>query len=227
MRRVGVVTFPGSNCDADVRNAVDGVSGLEAVALWHKDADLNQVDAIVIPGGFSYGDYLRCGAIARFSPIMGAVAKFAASGGPVLGICNGFQILCEAGLLPGVLMRNRDLSFLCRDVYVRSERATPFSAPSSKVMRLPIAHGEGNWQADAATLAHVEGNGQVVFRYVSPQGDATAEFCPNGAQANIAGVSNTAGNVVGLMPHPERVMEPLHGGTDGRSFFTGLLEVRR
>lgn len=226
MRRIGVVTFPGSNCDADFRNAVDGTPGLRAVALWHKDHDLQKVDAVVLPGGFSYGDYLRCGAIARFSPVMQEVAAFARKGGPVLGVCNGFQILCEAGLLPGVLLRNAGLTFLCQDTWLRVEgRETPFTRGIQGVLRVPIAHGEGNWFADPATHARIEGEGQVVFRYTHEHGSLRSEAAPNGSLADIAGICNPAGNVVGLMPHPERVVEPLHGGTDGRKVFSALAEV--
>ena len=210
-----MVTFPGSNCDADARQAVR-LHGMEPVAVWHKDASLGTVDAVILPGGFSYGDYLRCGAIARFSPIMEDVARFAGRGGPVLGICNGFQILTECGLVPGVLLRNQKLKFLCQDVNLRVEgRKTPFSRPGT--MRIPIAHAEGNWFADADTLARIEGEGQVIFRYVGG--------APNGALHDIAGVCNTAGNVVGLMPHPERYVEGEVGGTDGNLVFEALTEV--
>ena len=216
-RRVAVVTFPGSNCDADARHAVN-LHGMEAVAAWHKDATLPEVDAVLLPGGFSYGDYLRCGAIARFSPIMREVVRFADRGGPVLGICNGFQILCEAGLVPGVLLRNARLKFLCQDVTLSVEgRPTPFSNPGGSTMRIPIAHAEGNWFADDHTLARVEGEGQVVFRYVGG--------APNGAIHDIAGVCNADGNVVGLMPHPERYVEENVGGTDGKRVFERLVEV--
>ena len=216
-RRVAVVTFPGSNCDADARHAVT-LHGMQAVSTWHKDASLPAVDAVILPGGFAYGDYLRCGAIARFSPVMQDVVRFAAKGGPVLGICNGFQILCEAGLVPGVLLRNAQLKFLCQDVVLQMEgQQTPFSRAGTAPMRLPIAHAEGNWFADDETLARVEGQGQVTFRY---QGAA-----PNGALRNIAGVSNPAGNVVVLMPHPERYVERAVGGTDGRLVFERLVEA--
>jgi phosphoribosylformylglycinamidine synthase len=228
MRSVGVVTFPGSNCDADFRSAIDLVDGLRAVALWHKDADLHGVDAIVLPGGFSYGDYLRCGAIARFSPIMREVIAFANRGGPVLGVCNGFQILSEAGLVPGVLLRNRDLAFLCQDVFLNVEgRPTPWTnaVDRTRPMRVPIAHGEGQWFADEDTVRHVEGDGQVVFRYVAPDGSRVPGIAPNGALNDVAGVCNAAGNVVGLMPHPERVAEPVLGGTDGRAVVVSLLHA--
>lgn len=215
MRRVAVVTFPGSNCDADARHAI-GLFGMEAVPVWHKDTTLPQVDAVILPGGFSYGDYLRCGAIARFSPIMPEVVRFAGGGGPVLGICNGFQVLCEVGLVPGVLLRNSQLRFLCQDVNLRMEgRPTPWSQPGSATIRLPIAHMEGHWFADDDTLARVEGEGQVIFRY--------ADGAPNGAMRDVAGVCNAGGNVVGLMPHPERYVEASVGGTDGRRVFEALV----
>ncbi len=214
---VGVVTFPGSNCDADFRRAIDRVDGLRSVALWHKDTDLSGVEAVVLPGGFSYGDYLRCGAIARFSPMMQSVAKFAAQGRPVLGVCNGFQILCEAHLLPGALMQNRDLSFLCKDVAVTVERTdTPWTRGLPRDLVLPIAHGEGNWQADADTVARLEDSRQIVFRYKAN---------PNGARNDVAGLCNAQRNVVGLMPHPERAVDPALGGTDGLGFLTSLLQV--
>lgn len=224
-RAVGVITFPGSNCDADFRFAVDRTPGLRSVALWHKDHDLRGVDAVVLPGGFSYGDYLRCGAIARFSPILRQVVEFAKQGRPVLGVCNGFQILCEAGLLPGVLLRNEGLSFLCQDTYLRAEgRPTPWTGRLRGVVRIPIAHGEGNWFADPDTVARMEDGGQLVFRYVTPEGEMTREACPNGSLRNVAGVCNENGNVVGLMPHPERVCDPTLGGDDGAAFLTSLAE---
>jgi len=214
---VAVITFPGSNCDADLRHAIDATAGLRARAVWHKDTTLGKVDAVCLPGGFSYGDYLRCGAIARFSPIMDDVIRFAAAGGPVLGICNGFQILTEAGLLPGALLRNAGLRFLCMDTSLAAGgRATPFTGllPRDRAIRVPIAHMEGNYTADAETLERLEGEGQVIFRYLGG--------APNGAARDIAGVCNAAGNVLGLMPHPERVVEAALGGTDGRGFFESL-----
>ncbi len=217
MSTVAVVTFPGSNCDADLRHAV-GLFGMTAKAVWHKDASLGEVDAVMLPGGFSYGDYLRCGAIARFSPIMADVVRFAERGGPVLGICNGFQILCEVGLVPGVLLRNTQLRFLCADVELRLEgRSTPFTRGVPARLRLPIAHAEGNWFADPDTLARVEGEGQVVLRY--------ADGAPNGALHDVAGVCNAAGNVLGMMPHPERVVEDALGGSDGAALFRSLAEA--
>ena len=220
MATVGVVTFPGSNCDADLRHAVSLTPGLSARSVWHKDTDLSGLDALMLPGGFSYGDYLRCGAIARFSPVMKEVVAFAKQGKPVLGICNGFQILTEAGLLPGALIRNRGLKFLCQDVALRVEgRPTPFttSLPRERDITVPIAHMEGNYVADESTLDRLEGEGQILFRY--------AAGAPNGASRNIAGICNASGNVVGLMPHPERVVEDAVGGTDGRGFFLSLAEA--
>ena len=218
MSVVAVLTFPGSNCDADLRHAV-GLFGMQARVAWHKDTSLpDGTAAIMVPGGFSYGDYLRCGAIARFSPIVAEVVRFAERGGPVLGICNGFQILSEVGLVPGVLLRNRGLTFLCQDVELEvTGRETPFTRGAPARMRLPIAHAEGNWFADADTLARVEDNGQVVFRY--------AGGAPNGALHDVAGVCNAAGNVVGMMPHPERYVEAALGGTDGGALFRSLAEV--
>jgi phosphoribosylformylglycinamidine synthase subunit PurQ / glutaminase len=215
--KVGVITFPGSNCDADLRRAITQTAGLSLVEIWHKEQGLD-VDAVLLPGGFSYGDYLRSGAIARFSPIMESVIAFAQKGGPVLGVCNGFQILTEAGLLPGALLRNRDLQFLCQDVVLRVEgRETPFTRglPGlARTYRIPIAHMDGNFTADKETLERLEGEGQVIFRYVGG--------APNGAVRDIAGVSNPRGNVVGLMPHPERRVDADVGGTDGRAFFDSL-----
>ncbi|MDP6933445.1 MAG: phosphoribosylformylglycinamidine synthase subunit PurQ [Myxococcota bacterium] len=219
MTQVAVITFPGSNCDADLRHAVDLVDGLESRAVWHKESSLEGASAVLLPGGFSYGDYLRCGAIARFSPIMAEVMRFAREGRPVLGICNGFQILTEAGLLPGALLDNSGQKFLCQTVDLRVEgRETPFTRTTGEgaQLSLPIAHQEGRYFADQETLARLEGEGQIVFRY---RGGA-----PNGSERDIAGICSAAGNVVGLMPHPERVVEPELGGTDGLSFFQGLAE---
>ena len=224
--KVGVVVFPGSNCDHDLFHVVGKVVGFDAVYLWHKDADLQGCDAVLIPGGFSYGDYLRCGAIAKFSTIMKEVQRFAKEGRPVLGICNGFQILTEAGLLPGALIRNRSLKFICDYTHVRIDNtATPFTRKAGKgsVLKIPIAHGEGNYFIDAEGLKRLEGEGQVVFRYVDAKGEATAGANPNGSLQNIAGVCNAAGNVVGLMPHPERVSEALLGSEDGKRIFESLI----
>ena len=226
--RWGVVTFPGSNDDRDMLRVAERVLGDEAVALWHKDEDLRGVDCVVLPGGFSYGDYLRCGAIARFSPVMGAVARHAAGGGFVLGICNGFQILCEAGLLPGALVRNRGRRFVCDLVTVRVETSdTPFTygCRSGELLALPIKHGEGCWVADEATLAELEANGQVIFRYADRAGRSVAEANPNGSLGNVAGVCNRERNVVGLMPHPERACEAPLGSADGLVLFESVVRA--
>ncbi|MBI3301139.1 MAG: phosphoribosylformylglycinamidine synthase subunit PurQ [Deltaproteobacteria bacterium] len=222
----GVVTFPGSNDDRDALYCLEAVLGQQAVSLWHKDRDLKGVDAIVLPGGFSYGDYLRCGALARFSPVMQSVSEFAEAGGPVIGMCNGFQILCEAGLLPGALVRNRSLSFICEWVRIRVETTrTRFTAACHRgeILRIPIKHGEGCYVADEMTLQMLEDNDQVVFRYVNEAGEANEAANPNGALHNIAGVTNARGNVVGLMPHPEHAVEPLLGGKDGRKLFYSVI----
>lgn len=223
--RIGVVTFPGSLDDRDAARAVRAAGG-ESVPLWHADADLRDVAAVVLPGGFSYGDYLRAGAIARFAPVMDAVAEFAAAGRPVLGICNGFQVLTEAGLLPGVLMRNAALQFRSRWVHIRVERTeTAWTAdvPHGAILRLPIAHGEGRYVVDGETLRHLEENRQIVFRYCTPAGASTPDADPNGATAHIAGVCNPEGNIVGLMPHPERGAEALIGGGDGVAILRSVL----
>lgn len=225
MIRVGVVVFPGSNCDADAYNAL-ALLGAEPRYLWHAETDLGGVEAVILPGGFSYGDYLRAGAIARFAPIMAAVERHAAAGGLVLGICNGFQILLEAGLLPGAMRRNDSLQFRCQMTNLRVERAdTPFTslARPGQVIRVPIAHAEGNYYADPATLQAIEERGQVVLRYVSESGQPDAAANPNGAVNNIAGLVNESGNVLGMMPHPERVVESLIGGTDGRLVLGSML----
>lgn len=227
MIRIGIVTFPGSNCDRDVEHVLGVVVGARPVMLWHKDRDLQGCDAIVLPGGFSFGDYLRTGAIARLSPILEAVRAFAQRGGPVLGICNGFQILCESQMLPGALLRNRSLRFVCDRIHVRAEgRATPFTRgiAAGRVLRMPIAHGEGNYFADPATLDRLEGEGQVIFRYCDARGAPTDLANPNGSLRNIAGICNAAGNVLGLMPHPERCSEAELGGEDGRLLFASLVQ---
>jgi phosphoribosylformylglycinamidine synthase subunit PurQ / glutaminase len=218
--RIAVLTFPGSNDDRDALLALEGL-GANAVPVWHADERLPEVAAVVLPGGFSYGDYLRCGAIARFSPAMKALAEFASEGGLVLGICNGFQILCEAGLLPGVLRPNSSLAFICRDVVLRVERTdTPFTgacAPGQQ-LTIPIKHGEGAWFADPELLAEVEAKGQVVLRYADN---------PNGSIGDVAAVCNERGNVMGLMPHPEHAVDPLVGSTDGALILGGLVEAAR
>ncbi len=225
--KFGIITFPGSNCDYDAYHAVADGLGESAVYLWHKDHDLQGADAIVLPGGFSYGDYLRAGAIARFSPIMREVATFARRGGPVLGICNGFQIACEAGLLPGALMRNAGLKFVSDTVSVRVENTdTLFTnqLAAGDVLSIPIAHAEGRFVADEEALARLEGDGQVVFRYVSPGGERDPSANPNGSMNDIAGIVSAAGNVLGMMPHPERASDPLLGSDDGLAIFHSVLE---
>ncbi|MEI6391851.1 MAG: phosphoribosylformylglycinamidine synthase subunit PurQ [Verrucomicrobiota bacterium] len=225
-----VLQFPGSNCDQDVVHVVRNVVGHSARLLWHKEASLGAVDAVVVPGGFSYGDYLRTGAIARFSPVMQAVQEFAANGGLVLGICNGFQILCEAGLLPGALVRNRSLQFRCENIFLKTATAdSPFTKliPPDKVMRVPIAHGEGCYFADEQTLAELKSNNQILWRYVDAQGEATETANPNGSLDNIAGICNEARNVAGLMPHPERASEPVLGCADGRLVFESMIHALR
>jgi phosphoribosylformylglycinamidine synthase I len=224
--KFGIVTFPGSNCDYDAYQAVVESLGEEAVFLWHKHHDLQQSDVIVLPGGFSYGDYLRAGAIARFSPMMQDVVAFAKRGGPVLAICNGFQIACEAGLLPGALLRNASLKFVCEVVQLRVEtNETLFTNRYERgaVLRIPIAHGDGRYTADESTLDRLEGEGQVVFRYVGGPADADEWWSPNGSMRSIAGIVNDAGNVLGMMPHPERAVDPLLGSTDGLGIFESVL----
>ena len=217
--KFAIIEFPGSNCDHDACHAAKRVLGQQAELIWHKDTDLRGADVVVLPGGFSYGDYLRTGAIARFSPVMGRVREFADAGGPVIGICNGFQVLLEAGLLEGALLRNRRLKFLCQHVYVRVEHTdTPFSrrAAAGQVLRLPIAHGEGSYHAAAETVAALEANRQIVFRYCDADGAVTDAGNPNGSLNAVAGVCNRRRNVVGLMPHPERACESALGSEDGR-----------
>ncbi len=225
----GVVRFPGSLDDADALWALGEVMGQEAFALWHKEESLKGAECVVLPGGFSYGDYLRCGAIARFSPIMRAIARFAAEGGLVVGICNGFQILCEAHLLPGALTRNRSLSFICERVSVRVENAaTPFTCAARKgeVLRLPIKHGEGRYVAAEGELDAMERRGQVLLRYVDERGEATEAANPNGSMRSVAGVANERFNVFGLMPHPEHAVERVLGGADGLKLFESLVLSR-
>jgi phosphoribosylformylglycinamidine synthase len=220
------VVFPGSNCEQDVRYAL-GCLGLEAGYVWHQETSVSGYDALILPGGFSYGDYLRCGAVARFSPVMDVVVRFAEAGGPVMGICNGFQILTEAHLLPGALIRNVGLKFLCKQVDVRVEESAcawldPASAGS--VLRIPINHNEGNFICDAETLARLRAGRQIVLRYAAPDGSSPAGQAPNGATDNIAGICNAAGNVFGLMPHPERVVDGISGCTDGALLFATLAQ---
>jgi phosphoribosylformylglycinamidine synthase subunit PurQ / glutaminase len=225
--RFGVLVFPGSNCDHDCYHAAKHVFGQDADFIWHKEESFKEkYDGIIIPGGFSYGDYLRCGAIARFSPVMKALDGFAKDGGLVIGICNGFQILLEAGLLPGAMLRNESLKFICKDVNLKVENTgTPFTNKCEKgqVLRIPIAHAEGNYFADDATLAEIEANGQVVFRYCEKDGSITDASNPNGASHNIAGICNKERNVLGMMPHPERAVEAILGNEDGRVIFESIL----
>lgn len=224
--KFGVVVFPGSNCDHDAYHAVKHVLGSQAEFLWHKEGNLADADVIILPGGFSYGDYLRCGAISRFSPIMKEVVRHAGRGGHVIGICNGFQILTESGLLPGALLRNRSLDFVCRQVHLRVEQTssafTNRYAPG-QVIAIPVAHGEGNFYTDQDTLARIEDNGQVAFRYAERDGALTDAANPNGSLNNIAGITNEQGNVLGMMPHPERVVEKLLGSDDGVGVFASLV----
>ena len=222
--RFGVVIFPGSNCEQDVVHAVEHL-GHEAGYIWHGDTDLGGYDAVVLPGGFSYGDYIRCGAVARFSPVMAEVVRFAEAGRPVIGICNGFQILTEAHLLPGALLRNRGLKFICKSTHLRAEESVCqwLDLPAGEVVRIPINHNEGNYICDPETLARMQANGQIVVRYCEADGSrAEGGSAPNGALDDIAGICNERGNVFGLMPHPERVTDPISGGTDGAHFFTAI-----
>ena len=222
--KVVVVTFPGSNCDQDCHRAVE-LAGGESHYLWHRQHGLSNADAVILPGGFAYGDYLRAGAIARFSPAMEDVVAFAKKGGPVLAICNGFQIACEAGLLPGALMRNRTLRFHSFDQHMRVENAATMWTSAyerGQILHMPVAHAEGNYTADPATLDRLEGEGQVLFRYVDPKGALTEEGNPNGSARSICGIMNEKGNVMGLMPHPDRAMEALVGSIDGRGIFESL-----
>lgn len=225
-----VVTFPGSNCDHDAFDAVGRLLGNQATDVWHREQNLTDARAVIVPGGFSYGDYLRSGAIARFAPAMEAVAKFAEEGGLVIGICNGFQILTEAGLLPGAMARNVGLRFLCKEVYLRVERDdTPFTSRFyvGQVIKVPIAHNEGNFYLPDADLTHLEAARQVVFRYCDSKGEVTAESNPNGSKNNIAGIINRAGNVLGMMPHPERRCDPLLGKPDGADIFRSMADYLR
>jgi len=223
--KFGVVILPGSNCDHDALHVASDVLGAEAVPLWHKDTDLKGADCVIVPGGFAYGDYLRAGALAKFAPIMEPIRRHADAGGLVIGICNGFQVLTEVGLLPGALMRNQHLRFLGRDVHIRVEETdTPFTSEFTRgqIFRAPIAHGEGNYYADEETLDALERNGQVIFRYCDKEGRLTSEANPNGSARSIAGICNRARNVVGLMPHPERCSESLLGNADGLLIFKSI-----
>jgi phosphoribosylformylglycinamidine synthase len=224
--KIGVLVFPGSNCDHDTYNVVDAVAQQPATFLWHASEDLQGCDAILVPGGFAYGDYLRTGALARFAPIMGSVKKFAAQGGPVMGICNGFQILCESGLLPGALMRNAGLRYICKQVHLRTEtNDSPFThtLQRGEVLQMPIGHMEGNYFCDADTLAALKKQDRIAFRYSTPAGEITAAANPNGSLENIAGVLSEGRNVLGMMPHPDRSSEAILGTADGLKLFQGLI----
>ena len=226
--RFAIVRFPGTWSDRDTEHVLANVLGQEAEIVWHRETSLAGYDAVVLPGGFSYGDYLRCGAIARFSPIMEEVVRAANAGLPVIGICNGFQVLCESGLLPGALIRNRSLRFRCEWTHLlREGEGSPWTAGIGEgaVLRIPISHGEGNYQADRATLDELESAGRVVFRYCDERGEVTPDSNPNGSARNIAGIRNEAGNVVGMMPHPERAGEELTGGADGNRIWQSLVET--
>ena len=225
--KFSVIVFPGSNCDEDAYHAARNVLGEQAEYVWHKDTDLKGADVVILPGGFAHGDYLRTGAMARFSPVMREVEAFAGRGGPVLGICNGFQVLLEAGLLPGAMLRNRGLKFLCEHVHLRVEQTdTPFTSAcrQGQVLRLPIAHGEGNYFAEPDVIARLESNRQVIFRYTNAAGEVADEANPNGSAAAIAGLCNEARNVVGLMPHPERACESILGSADGLVIFESVVQ---
>jgi phosphoribosylformylglycinamidine synthase I len=226
--RSAVLVFPGINRERDMAHALQTVTGARPYMVWHSDTDLPSVDLVVVPGGFSYGDYLRCGAIAARAPIMNAVRTHVTAGRLVLGVCNGFQILTEAGLLPGVLMRNASLKFVCKEVRLRVENAkTAFTSTyaAGAVIRAPVAHGEGNYFADPETILRLEGDGRVVFRYCDASGETTAQADPNGSVNHIAGIMNERGNVVGMMPHPENLIEPMQGGTDGRGIFESIMRA--
>lgn len=225
--KFAVVVFPGSNCDADCFHVISEVLHEEVEYVWHQETDVSKFDCVILPGGFSYGDYLRTGAIARFSPVMNAVLQFAKKGGLVLGICNGFQILLEAGLLPGAMLRNNSLKFICKYIHIRSENVnTPFSnqCKVGESLRIPIAHGEGNYFVDEATLQKMKQKGQIVFKYCDEAGHVTQESNPNGSLENIAGITNEEGNVLGMMPHPERASELVLGSIDGKKIFESVLQ---
>jgi len=226
--KAAVIVFPASNCDRDVKVALERAEGVEPVMVWHKETEIPKVDLIVLPGGFAFGDYLRCGAIAAHSPVMYEVRQRAEKGVPILGICNGFQVLTEAGLLPGVLLRNAGLKFLAKDVHLKVETSQSLFTnkyESGQTIRIPIAHHEGNYFADVDTLNRLEDNGQVAFRYCTEDGDVTAEANPNGAARNIAGIFNKSKTILGLMPHPERLADATLGGADGKALFDGIAEA--
>ncbi len=226
--KFGVLVFPGSNCDQDTAHVLSAIAGQPVVMLWHDSPSLEDVDAVLIPGGFAYGDYLRTGAIARFSPVMQSVQRFAAQGGPVLGICNGFQILCESGLLPGALLRNAGLRYVCRQVHLRVETGDSIftrNLASAQVLKVPVGHMEGNYFCDPDTLTLLERDKRIAFRYCDPSGKVTAESNPNGSLANIAGILNAQRNVLGMMPHPDRSSEAMLGSSDGFGIFTSLVSA--
>ena len=228
--KFGVIKFPGANCDQDAYHTLKDVLGQQAEYLWHQDTDLKGVDCVVVPGGFSYGDYLRCGAIARFSPVMGAVQEFATHGGLIIGMCNGFQILCESHLLPGALLRNDGQKFICKQIYLRTENAdTPFTntLAAGQVLQMPIAHGEGKYVCDDAVLAELSDKNRVLFRYCGSDGSLTGGANPNGSLDNIAGIASADFRILGMMPHPERASDPALGSADGRALFESLLRYWR
>ena len=228
MSQFAVIVFPGSNCDHDAYHALKHVLGCDVKFVWHKETDLGNVDAVIVPGGFSYGDYLRSGAIARFSPIMKEVMQFASKGGLVIGVCNGFQILLECGLLPGAMLPNQNLRFICKQVFIRTEQHdTPFShqVPIGRPLMVPVAHGEGNYTAPPEILKRIEDQNQVIFRYCTANGEVIPEANPNGSMNNIAGICNDKRNVLGMMPHPERACEPELGSVDGRSIFESMMNA--
>lgn len=225
--KFGVVVFPGSNCDEDMVHVLSNIMGQETVKLWHKNTDLEGCDVIVLPGGFSYGDYLRSGAIARFSPIMESVIQFANKGGIVFGVCNGFQVLCEAGLVPGALLGNTERKFICKNVFIKAQNNDSFltnSIPKDRALKIPIAHGEGRYFADEKTLKEMNDNGQILFRYCDEKGEITEDANPNGATENIAGVCNAGKNVFGMMPHPERAADSILSNEDGKFLFESMLK---
>jgi phosphoribosylformylglycinamidine synthase subunit PurQ / glutaminase len=226
--KFGVIMFPGSNCDHDAYHVVSKHVGQPVQFIWHKETDLSSYDAVIVPGGFSYGDYLRCGALAKFSPVMQSVKNFAADGKFVFGICNGFQILCESGLLDGALLRNRGLNFICNHINIKVETTeSPYTSEieKDKVLSIPIAHAEGNYFCDDETFAKLEANKQIIFRYCDENGNVTDSANPNGARSNIAGICNETRNVLGMMPHPERACEDLLGSNDGRGIFSSLTKA--
>ena len=226
--KFGIVVFPGSNCDHDVYDVITRIMGQQAVFLWHKEPDINNCDAVILPGGFSYGDYLRTGAIARFSPIMQKLVDYAEKGGNLLGICNGFQILLEIGLLPGAMLKNQSLHFICKFIHVRIENSnTIFTSvcQQGEILKIPIAHNEGNYYIDPDGLSALEANNQIVLRYATPEGEVNPKANPNGSLNNIAGIINRRGNVMGLMPHPERASEALLGSEDGKRIFQSMIQA--